>query len=342
MKRFFLIPLSFCGIVFAFSLREMSKSIFPVSLNHSKVTFTIPTGTSFSQITKILNEKGAKIVPITLRVIWYLQGKPLLKAGYYEVRSDINLIGLLSLLKEGQVHLQKVTFPEGATISQIAFRLKESKVIDSQEVFLKLAKDSHFLAKLGLDFASSIEGFIFPETYFFSLHSKEEDIIVYLVEKFWNVLTEIVPDWISYNKEYVYNKIKLASIIEKEYRVEEEAPLISSVFINRLNKGMRLESCATLVYIITELQKKPHPLRVLWKDVEIDSPYNTYRNNGLPPTPISNAGRVALKAAFYPAKTNYLFFVVKDSSKGSHRFSGNFRDHKQARRQYLSNFWVKS
>ncbi len=100
----------------------------------------------------------------------------------------------------------------------------------------------------------------------------------------------------------------LASIVEREYRVEEEAPLIASVFINRLRLGIGLESCATLAYIITEIQHQPHPEYITLEDKGIDSPYNTYKWAGLPPGPIANPGRVALDAAFHPARTDYPVF----------------------------------
>jgi UPF0755 protein len=105
---------------------------------------------------------------------------------------------------------------------------------------------------------------------------------------------------------------------------------------------MRLESCATLVYILTEIQGRPHPKRIFWVYTEIESPYNSYRNKGLPPAPIASPSRVALEAAFNPAQTNHLFFVVKDPSLGSHTFTSNFDDHSSASEAYLNNFVVKS
>ena len=127
----------------------------------------------------------------------------------------------------------------------------------------------------------------------------------------------------------------LASIVEREYRVEEEAPLIASVFTNRLRLGIGLESCATLAYIITEIQHKPHPEYITLEDKGIDSPYNTYKWAGLPPGPIANPGRVALDAAFHPARTDYLYFVLRDPEEGKHYFSRDLDAHNKAKNLYL-------
>ncbi|MCF0242006.1 MAG: endolytic transglycosylase MltG, partial [Treponema sp.] len=119
----------------------------------------------------------------------------------------------------------------------------------------------------------------------------------------------------------------LASIVEKEYRVPEEAPLIASVFKNRMKQNIGLYSCATIVYILTEIQGNSHPSRILIEDTKIDSPYNTYKWAGLPPGPISNPGITALNAVINTPKTNYYFFQIKDAGKGSHVFTTTFDEH---------------
>jgi UPF0755 protein len=123
--------------------------------------------------------------------------------------------------------------------------------------------------------------------------------------------------------------------VEREYRVDQEAPLIASVFYNRIQRNMGLESCATLEYIITEIQQKAHPEYITIEDEKLDSPYNTYKWAGLPPGPISNPGRTALEAAFQPARTSYLYFVLRDAQSGRHYFSRNLNEHNQAKYLYL-------
>ena len=123
--------------------------------------------------------------------------------------------------------------------------------------------------------------------------------------------------------------------VEREYRADDEAPLIASVFYNRLKRNIGLESCATLEYIITEIQQEAHPEYITLEDEKIDSPYNTYRWAGLPPGPISNPGRIALEAAFHPARTGYLYFVLRDQQAGRHFFSRDLSEHNQAKYLYL-------
>ena len=127
----------------------------------------------------------------------------------------------------------------------------------------------------------------------------------------------------------------MASIVEREYRRKEEAPLIASVFYNRLRYNIGLESCATLAYIITDIEDKPHPEYLTVEDKHIDSPYNTYKWAGLPPGPIANPGLVALEAAVRPPKTDYYYFVLKDPATGEHYFSEDLQEHNWAKYTYL-------
>ena len=123
-------------------------------------------------------------------------------------------------------------------------------------------------------------------------------------------------------------------MVEREYRVAEEAPLIASVFKNRIEENIGLYSCATIEYIITEILGKPHPDVITYDDLKIDSPYNTYKWAGLPPSPISNPGLVALKASANPPKTEYYYFTLKDEARGTHTFSRSFSSHTRAGIQF--------
>jgi UPF0755 protein len=126
----------------------------------------------------------------------------------------------------------------------------------------------------------------------------------------------------------------LASIVEREYRLDEEAPLMAGVFKNRLDIGMALQSCATVEYVITEIQGKPHPEVLSTRDTEIRDPYNTYIRPGLPPGPIASPGMIALKAAFNPTKSDYLYFRLVEADSGRHYFSRTLDDHIKAGRLY--------
>jgi UPF0755 protein len=156
-----------------------------------------------------------------------------------------------------------------------------------------------------------------------------------MARTFFENLDRIEPQWKGMDRHAVYDTIIMASIVEREYRADDEAPLIASVFYNRLKRNIGLESCATLEYIITEIQQKAHPEYITLEDEKINSRYNTYKWAGLPPGPISNPGRIALEAAFHPAQTGYLYFVLRDQQAGRHFFSRDLSEHNQAKYLYL-------
>ena len=136
------------------------------------------------------------------------------------------------------------------------------------------------------------------------------------------------------NSADLFQTVTLASIVEREYRVEDEAPLIASVFKNRLRRNIGLYSCATVEYILTEIEGRPHPDRILIEDTKIDNPYNTYKWAGLPPGPISNPGMVALRASSDTPKTNYYFFQIVDPAEGRHVFTTSFEEHIESHSLY--------
>jgi UPF0755 protein len=227
----------------------------------------------------------------------------------------------------------KITFPEGWTVRQMAQRLEEKKIVGSGERFLELCADADFLEGLGV-LAPNAEGYLFPDTYQFKAGMKEEDVIRRLTGRFSEVIHSprhlgLQPGLNSpHSVPLTYQEaVVLASIIQREARVAEEMPLIASVYHNRLKAGKRLESCATVCYI---LNKWDAPLTL--KDLDTDSPYNTYRHEGLPPGPICNPGADALRAAFLPEKSDYLFYVYKGD--GRHAFSRTYAEHEKARKQY--------
>jgi UPF0755 protein len=155
------------------------------------------------------------------------------------------------------------------------------------------------------------------------------------VTRFFEVVQSIKPGYRSMSWDQLYDTVILASIVEREYRSAGEAPKIASVFYNRLEERMRLESCATVVYVMTEELGMDHPNRLFHRDLHRASPYNTYRNFGLPPGPISNPGRVSLAAAFHPADTDYRFFVLRGAGAREHHFSHTLSEHNEAALLYL-------
>ncbi|MBO5137292.1 MAG: endolytic transglycosylase MltG [Spirochaetaceae bacterium] len=250
-----------------------------------------------------------------------------MKAGTYNLNSSMSVFDIFELLKTGRQDNLVVRIPEGYTTSKIA-KLLEKEGIVSETEFIEASRNKTLLEKYGIP-NDTFEGYIFPDTYFFNPGMSGESVLCKMVDNFFNKIGTI--DGIeNLTDEELFYVVRLASIIEREYRVASEAPLIASVFTNRLNNNIGLYSCATIVYIITEIEGRPHPDVVTNKDLKIDSPYNTYMWAGLPPGAISNPGIVALSAAANPPKTNYFYFRLIDSNAGKHYFSEDFEEHIEA------------
>jgi UPF0755 protein len=233
----------------------------------------------------------------------------------------------------GSQLLVRVTIPEGWALTRTAALFEEKNICTGAE-FLRAAENRELLASLDIPAGSAL-GYLFPDTYFFPEEFPAERVIAEMAANFRAHLAEMAPDFEGREPRELHERVTLASIIEREYRDPAEAPLMASVFYNRLGIKMPLGSCATVEYIITEIQKKPHPGYLTYKDLEIDSSYNTYRHTGLPPGPICNPGRAALGAALFPAKTDYWYFVLKDPQAGTHFFSRNLQEHNTAKVVYL-------
>jgi len=247
-----------------------------------------------------------------------------LKSGIYYVKPNMHIQEIYELLSSGRQEYVTVSIPEGFTISKIAGLLEE-KDICSKDSFIEVCSDTEFLLSKGISL-NSAEGFLFPDTYFFIPKSTAESVASQMIENFYLKMGTLVDLKSLTNKE-LNDIVILASIVEREYRVAEEAPIIASVFKNRLRRNIGLYSCATVVYILTEIQGKPHPSRLLIEDTRTESPYNTYLYAGLPPGAISNPGLTALNAVVNAPKTSYYFFQVKDASKGTHVFTSTFDEH---------------
>ena len=268
-----------------------------------------------------------------------------LKSGVYTVKSSMSLKELYMLLQTGVATNIKLSIPEGLTITKTAAELEKANVCNAQE-FINACNDIEMLEKYAenegyaIPKGKNLEGYLFPDTYFFIEGMSVESIIAKFLDNFFDKVSGI-EELKGITPEKFYDILILASIVEREYRVSEEAPLIASVFVNRINNNIGLYSCATIEYIISEIQKLPHPDRITYNDLKIDNPYNTYKWAGLPPGPISNPGLISLKAAAKPAKTDYFYFVLTDPSTGSHTFSKSFDQHIKAENLYTKKAPVK-
>ncbi len=321
-------------LVTAAAAAAFMNSAPPAPAERGDSLFVVEKGETLALIAERLADDGYIRSPAALRIVARLRGtESEFKAGWYRVPSGASLLGVHDLLVTGSQSLVKLTIPEGWTVSRIA-ALAEERGITPASAFQAAAGSAVFAAELGVP-ARTLEGFLYPDTYFVPAPFPAEMLARLMVQTFFERLDAVEPGWRQMKSGELFDKVTLASIVEREYRVDAEAPLIASVFANRLRLGIGLESCATIAYIITEIQHQPHPEYITLEDKGIDSPYNTYKWAGLPPGPIANPGRVALDAAFHPARTDYLYFVLRDPEEGKHYFSKDLDAHNKAKKLFL-------
>jgi len=244
-----------------------------------------------------------------------------LQAGEYYFDHPQTAFNVFDTLAAGKVFELTVTVPEGYNLMQIADLLAEGKLV-SREDFLAAARDTTPIRDLAPT-APSVEGFLFPATYEFPRHITSAKIIGEMTQHFrteWSALTAATP---LANGRAAQNIVTLASLVESETPKMDERPIIAGVFQNRLRIGMALACDPTVVYALE--QKGAYDGTLTSADMHVDSPYNTYRNRGLPPGPIANPGETALRAALQPATVDYLYFVA--DTQGGHFFSKSFAEH---------------
>ena len=235
-----------------------------------------------------------------------------IKAGIYELRGKFNMIELVSMLESGKSKVFKFTIIEGNTVKNVIDKLVANEK-GSRENFEKAFKEINFPYPTP---DNNFEGYLYPETYFIPDSYDEKAILnVFLKEFLKKFPVENYPD-----KDELYQKLIMASILEREAAVESEKPLMASVFYNRIAKNMTLSADSTVNFVFNYEKK-----RIYYKDLEVDSPYNTYKNKGLPPGPICNPTVSSVNAAYNPADTEYLFFVTKGG--GEHFFSKTYKEH---------------
>lgn len=299
--------------------------------------FQIKKGESSEHVFIRLEQAGMIRSSLLLQAIAKMAGtESSLKAGVYRITPDQTAIDIHNAIVAGKQELKKVTVKEGWTLSQIAGALERGGLLDAGS-FLKTAASSDVLVRYGIP-GRTAEGYCFPDTYYFPYDASAASVLATMFETFYAKLAEIYPDYRLLDKKDLFRKVIVASIVEREYRRENEAPVIASVFFNRLKINKPLESCATVEYVLTEVLGKPHKERLTTADLKVRSTYNTYEVYGLPPGPIGNPGTTSLLAAFFPMKTNYLYFVLKDPASGAHEFSETYQKHLSAKSLYLKGY----
>ena len=283
--------------------------------------FVVREGSTLKEVTFDL-EKNEIIKGRVLFLYWArLMGySSRIKAGEYRLNSGLPPLKLLNILSKGAILSHPVTVPEGFTVKQIA-TLLEKKGLVNKDKFLLLAESPDTGKRYGLN-GPGLEGYLYPDTYQFSRGLSAISVIDTMIRRFKEVLAPFQKR-IEQSDMTVEKVVTLASIVEKETGRGDERPVIASVFLNRLKRKMRLESDPTVIYGIKNFNGN-----LTLKNLARSTPYNTYVIRGLPPGPIANPGREAIKAVLYPADTAFLYFVSKND--GSHYFSKTLSEHTRA------------
>ena len=312
----FLLVLSLAVILFSYTAIYLRT---PSDVQGLKKTIAIRRGMTFKEVAYLLGDEGI-IRGIKAFVLWgELSGaSPKIKAGEYELSSNMTPLQVLDTLTRGKVKQYKASIPEGYTVLQIA-EILESKGITNREAFLEKCFSSRYISSLGIE-ADSMEGYLFPDSYLLSKDLKPEDVIEAMVRRFRRVYTSQYSERAKELGFSDHEILTLASMIEKESAIPSEKLLVSGVYHNRLKRNMMLYSCPTVIYGIKDFNGN-----LTKRDLARYSPYNTYLIRGLPPGPICNPGKEAIEAALYPARTKYLYFVSKND--GSNHFSSTLEEH---------------
>ena len=274
----------------------------------SVVNVVVPKGASLNMVAAKLEEAQVIDKAWLFKIMARVNGLDKhLKAGEYQFEPGVSLKQAMDKISKGEVFLRKITIPEGLTSGQIMYLIATYPGLEGEvDIDVK-------------------EGELLPETYSFELGASRNSIILQAKAAMQKTLEEV---WAARDDDLPIKNISdlltMASIIEKETGIVDERPLVASVFLNRLRKGMRLQTDPTVIYAITEGETS-FGRSLKKKDLKIDSPYNTYLNYGLPPGPICNPGREAIMAAAHPAESDYLYFVA--DGKGGHRFAKSLSEH---------------
>jgi UPF0755 protein len=290
------------------------------------VRVLVPAGSTFGEATDDLNRAGVLAHPWAFRLLARIrQNEGDIAAGEYRIPAHATTDEILRQLVEGQVDAKWVTFPEGFTAREFGLRLGRFGLADAA-AFEAYAREHGI--ELGGIRTPSLEGYLFPSTYLVPVETPVDRIAGIFVAQF---RAELPPDAEAKARSLgvtVPQAITIASLIEREAKADDERPLMAGVYYNRLRAGMPLDVDATIEYVFPE-----HHDVITRRDLEIDSPYNTYLHRGLPPTPIANPGKASIDAAFSPRHSPYLYYVYKGD--GHHAFATTLREHEANVERYL-------
>lgn len=331
MRWFLAIIIILAAVAFFWAWHSLSALYQPVDANdQSKIDVVVAEQSTAPQIAAILDKSG--LIRNQTAFLLYCRHAGLdsqLKAGHYQFSRSQSLPQIAELIAQGHVVGLTFTIPEGYTIKQIGDLLVKKDICTEEDWQAALwgTYDYEFLRGAPVDTQDPLEGFLFPDTYEIEEGTTAPMIVDQMLKNFGKHWDKYAGQAQNQGKT-VYDTVILASIIEKEAMVDSERELISGVIQNRLRTGMLLQLCPTVLYCIGQ----PEKVNVSYKDLEVDSPYNTYKYPGLPPGPISCPGDASIAAALNPQASGYYYYVAKGD--GTHYFSRTYVEHLQAQRRY--------
>jgi UPF0755 protein len=298
------------------------------------ITVEIPDGAGTGNIGEILEENGLIKSSFQFKLKSKIEGYDgQYKKGTYELSPSMSMEEMMVKIITGKQNVLRLTIPEGFTLEQTAERVAEAGTCTAEE-FLNETQNGTFDFEYDKYMATGsqrYEGFLYPDTYEIYVNESAHSIIQRMLTRFEEIYSEEAEGSDMTSKYDMFDLITAASIIEREVKLDEERPLVASVIYNRLDKGMKLQMCSTVQYALGTPKA-----RLLYSDLEIDSPYNTYKRDGLPAGPISSPGQASINAALHPADTDYLYFVLTSEGSGKHNFAATGDDFSSYKDEYLS------
>ncbi len=309
----------------------------PSSSQDLKINFVVSTGQGAREIAQALSDKGLiKHKWLFLYYLWQRGKLRNLQAGEYSLNSQMSIAQIADAIVGGDLidNEVSVTFPEGCTAEEIGQYLERAGIVSKKDfvsfIWAPSGLPESYQQKIK-DYGGEIglEGFLFPDTYNFYKNSSAKEVVIKMLDNFNQKINQQMLNDIKSQQKSLYDILIMASILEKEVISFEDRQMVADIFWRRLDEGMPLQSCATIAYILGQ-----HKWRYSYEETRTESPYNTYIHQGLPPTPINNPGLEAIKAAIYPLKTEYKYFLSK--LDGETVFSKTLEEHKRNKQKYLN------
>lgn len=342
---FIILIISFSGLIGGGYL-YIKSALEPVDPGDQKVVeVTVPIGSSVSSISRILEEnniiKDARVFKYYIK----FKNEAGFQAGEYQFKKSMTFTDIIESLKQGKLMenaVFQITIPEGRQLDEIASIVAKKAPFSEEEILEKL-KNKEFIELMqakypelltndiyGEEIKYALEGYLFPATYpYYKKEPTIEEVIEPMIEKMNEVVVKYIPQLLE-REMSIHQFVTMASLIEEEATEKADREKISSVFYNRLEQDMPLQTDPTVLYSLGE-----HKDRVLYKDLEVVSPYNTYKNKGLPPGPIANAGESSFKATLSPENTDYLYFLA--TKEGEVIFTKTLEEHNNEKNKHITN-----